>query len=307
MIPITELTLETAPPAIWKEFLTSYFDGATHDVGAHIGITFPKANIAFGQGAPAQPLDAAANPRQAVQTSAEIRVLCLPRTSAQTWNTDADSGEHLLATDSVMFQFQIRASKGRAGDEQYLTARIAELLHALLANPVTRFPLARNGITHLVANKPVVIEATEYALRLMNAPAQLQYAVLLDGSTVSDAIVTTMSWQSLPFFREDPLMVGEYVPGIYSMPFAVTLTTAQLSCWPGTTDTILELEVGGVLTGKTITIPAGAPNVETTASANITLPVTANQALRWKIVSGPALIDDAAWHLALTLQTSPPA
>jgi hypothetical protein len=154
-------------------------------------------------------------------------------------------------------------------------------------------------------NKPAVIESTDYALRLLNANAHLQYAVLLDGSTVSDAIVTTMSWQSLPFFREDPLLVGEYVPGIYSMPFAVTLTTAQLSAWPGLTDTVLELEVGGALTGKTITIPGGAPNVEVTASATISLAVTANQALKWKIVSGPALIDDAAWHLALTMQTSP--
>jgi hypothetical protein len=119
MIPITELTLETAPPALWKEFLTSYFDGATHDVGAHIGITFPKANIAFGQSAPLQPLDTAANPQQALQTSAEIRVICLPRASAQTWNTEATAGEHLLATDSVMFQFQIRANKGRAGNERH--------------------------------------------------------------------------------------------------------------------------------------------------------------------------------------------
>ncbi len=305
MIPITELTLETAPPAIWREFLASYFDGATHDVGPHVGIVFPKANIAFGQSAPVQPLDRAANPQQAVQTSAEIRVLCLPRSSAQTWNSEATVGEHLLATDSVMFQFQIRASKSRSVDGQYLAGRISELLHALLANPVTRFPLARNGITHLLPNKPQVIESTDYALRLLNATARLQYSVLLDGSAVTDAIVTTMSWQSLPFFREDPLVVGEYVPGSYSMPFALTLTTAQLSAWPGDEATILELEVAGVLTGKTITIPSGTPNTEVTASVTLNHAVTANQALRWKIVSGPALIENAAWHLALTLQTSP--
>jgi hypothetical protein len=306
MIPITELTLETAPPALWREWLAAYFNGAAHDVGGHVGVLFPRADLAFGQGEPAQPLDHAANPGKPVQASAEIRVICLPRTSARTWNSAATEGEHLLATDTVMFQFQVRASQARRANGQYLAANIAQLLYALLGNPDTRLPLARNGITHLQPNKPMVIESKEWAFRLLNCPAQLQFPIRLGGAPASAAIVTTMAWQSLPYFREQPLLVDEYVPGSYELPFALTLTTAHLTAWPGAAETVLELEVAGVLSGHTITIPAGDPLAEVTASATLNLPVAAQQALRWKIVSGPADIADAAWHLALVLQTTPP-
>src|SRR5688572_18965351 len=99
MIPITELTLESAPKALFREFLAAYFDGAAHDVGAHPSLTFPRTNLAFGQSAPAQPLNAADNPSQALQTSAEIRTLCLPRRSETTWHSSLTEGEHLLSTD----------------------------------------------------------------------------------------------------------------------------------------------------------------------------------------------------------------
>lgn len=305
MTPITQLTVESAPKALWREFLESYFDGAAHDVGAHAAVVFPKAGIAFGQSPARQPLDAADNPAQPVQTSAEIRVLCLPRSSAATWNSSADAPEHQLATDAVTFQFQVRVVKPRPQDAEALADRLSELLHALLIHPDTRYPLARHGITHLQPNKPVTIESGDWHLRLVHCAAQLQYPVLLSGTTPAAAVVTTLAWQSLPFFRESPLVPGETVPGIYSLPFACTLTTVQLSCWPGLTDTVLTLEVNGVLTDRTITIPGGPPLVETTRSATLNLPVAASATLQWRITSGPATVEDAAWHLALTLQTKP--
>src|SRR5262245_185640 len=86
MTPITELTLETAPKALWKEFLAAHFDGGPHDVGAHAGVVFPKANLTFGQSRSKQSLSANDNPAQTSATHAEIRTLCLPRGSAATWN-----------------------------------------------------------------------------------------------------------------------------------------------------------------------------------------------------------------------------
>ena len=141
MIPLTELTLETAPKALWREFLGGYFDGGPHDVGAHPGVFFPRATLAFGQGPVEQPLTAEDRGGGAL-ASAEIRVVCLPRRETVTANSNVLDGLGLLATDYVTFQFQIRAQRPRGPDAQLLADTVAQLLKALLTNPATRYALA---------------------------------------------------------------------------------------------------------------------------------------------------------------------
>lgn len=176
MTALTELTLESGVKAAWKEWLESYFDGGAHDVGATTGQVFPRATIVFGQGRIAQPLAAADHPQGAADVNAEIRVLTLPRMGEATWNGDA-VGEHLLATEAVLFQFQVRARAARGEQADLRAQTVAELLRALLRNPTCTLALAQAGVTHLEPQLPLTVADPDYPLRLLNCRAQLQYPV----------------------------------------------------------------------------------------------------------------------------------
>ena len=49
MIPITELTTETAARALWQAWLSAWFDGNAHAVGNQSAVTFPKVTLGFDQ------------------------------------------------------------------------------------------------------------------------------------------------------------------------------------------------------------------------------------------------------------------
>ena len=299
MTPLTELTLETAPKALWREFLAGYFDGGSHDVGVHPAVFFPRVALAFGQGVVDQPLAAADNPKVA-QTSAEIRVLCLPRRETVTANGNVLDGVGLLVTDYVAFQFQIRASKPRGEDAQLLADQVAQLLKALLTNPETRYLLAQVGITHLEPLKPALLSSTDYALRLLNCPAQLQYTI------PTDMPILSPQEQSLSFIREAPFIVGEYLLGWPRWSVAMRAKSATVVAFAGAEATVLELEINGALTGLILPVPAGVANTEVMGSVDLTnLVVPAGQGVRWKIVSGPTDPGLAAWHATVTLQIQP--
>ena len=148
MTPLTELTLETAPKALWREFLGGYFDGGPHDVGAHPGVFFPRATLAFGQGPVEQPLTAEDRGGGAL-ASAEIRVVCLPRRETVTANSNVLDGLGLLATDYVTFQFQIRAQRPRGPDAQLLADTVVRLVASFsLGRVAALFRVGESGRGH---------------------------------------------------------------------------------------------------------------------------------------------------------------
>ena len=103
------------------------------------------------------------------------------------------------------------------------------------------------------------------------------------------------------FFRENPLLTGDYLLGFYSWPVPVTLTSAKAIAWaPQGAPVVLTLEVNGTLTPFTLTIPVGAANVEVTAAATLNYAVPANAVVRWRVTSAPS-IDSTAWHAAVLL------
>ena len=119
---------------------------------------------------------------------------------------------------------------------------------------------------------------------------------------VPAAVVTPLpesDEQAIGFFHEEPLVAGEYLLGRYRWPAAVRVTAARVvACAPQGTAVVIGLEVGGVLTGDTMTIPVGEANVEVTVDAELAVAVPALTDVRWKIVSGPGAAD-SAWRLAL--------
>jgi len=112
--------------------------------------------------------------------------------------------------------------------------------------------------------------------------------------------------QSIGFFRENPLISGEYLLGHYRWPVNVQLRSCRAIAWASQDDpTELTLEVNGALTGFIVVLPAGAPGAEVTADLSlVNHPVAAGQSVRWRITSAP-LPEKSAWIAALTLQVQP--
>jgi hypothetical protein len=110
--------------------------------------------------------------------------------------------------------------------------------------------------------------------------------------------------QPLGFFRENVLIAGEYLLGLYQFSGPVTLVRASVIAWaPQTSPCVLGLEVNGTLTGQTLTIPVGTPLVEVTANVTLTGVVPAGQFVRWKILSAPSPAD-GAWNCAVVMNVS---
>jgi hypothetical protein len=92
----------------------------------------------------------------------------------------------------------------------------------------------------------------------------------------------------LNFSREHLLVPGEHLTGLYRVPRPVTLLAAEACAVAPSGVTVLGLEVDGTLTGQTLALPAGPPNVEVTSSVSLSGTVLAGQLIRWRIVAGPA-------------------
>jgi hypothetical protein len=133
---------------------------------------------------------------------------------------------------------------------------------------------------------------------------QLQYPIQF-----GDVVVTPPSdngEQSLEFQQEQPLLAGNYLLGAFGWNArAMRLTRATFVAWPPTgQDVVLALEVGGVLTGDQLVIPAGLPNVNTSGGVdlNVTVPIT--QLVRWLVSSAP-VAEASAWHVTVNLNAVP--
>jgi len=108
--------------------------------------------------------------------------------------------------------------------------------------------------------------------------------------------------QCVGFFRENPMVVGEYLLGHYRWPVAVSLESARVVAFgPQNMPQVLTLEVSGVLTDQTITIPVGTANTEVSATVALNYSVAAGQSVRWKITDGPAP-EDAVYVAAVGMQ-----
>jgi hypothetical protein len=130
-----------------------------------------------------------------------------------------------------------------------------------------------------------------------------QYFVASGGEGVVDVftpIVPAVNEQLVGFFGEDPMLTGVYLLGHYRWATAKRITGARWACWSPEVETVLGLEIGGALTGDTLTLPAGVANTDATGSSTFSRAVPAASEVRWKVLSGPD-IEAAVWHLGVVL------
>lgn len=290
---ITELTTESAVYLLLHEWLGQWFDGLSHALGGNPAVTWPVAGIKSGQGAVLQPLE----------SEVEIRVVMHPRAEgAARLDTALYAGK--LITEYVTLNFWVRAKTPGAGQAQLAARRVGELLKALLTHPDSRFALAQRGICQLQPQGPAaMMPSTEYAERMLSCAAQLQYSVSYgeDLPTEANPGMVAGMVQEVNFRRESPVLTGDYLLGSYRWSAPVHLSGARVVAWASQTATVtLGLEVNGVLTGDTLTLPEGAANTEVTAAVALDLTLDPNAIVRWQVVAAPAA-ELTAWHVTLAL------
>lgn len=105
------------------------------------------------------------------------------------------------------------------------------------------------------------------------------------GSTGEEVPVTsTAPEQALLFTHDDALVGGDYFIACYQFSTAVTVGFVKAIGQAAAEPNVLTLEIDGVLSAYTLTLPSGSGEVSD--SDTLTLEVDPDQTLRWKVTSG---------------------
>lgn len=106
------------------------------------------------------------------------------------------------------------------------------------------------------------------------------------------------------FSHAGALADGSYFLGHFTWPVDKAAVSAKvIASAPVGTPTVLALEVDGVLSGTTLTLPAGILGAEVSAEVDLTgLTIAANEQIRWQVVSGPAVPADQATVAAIVME-----
>ena len=114
---------------------------------------------------------------------------------------------------------------------------------------------------------------------------------------------------SFLYERAGKIAVGDYVGGDYAADFSVEINRVTLTVLAPQAPTVLDLVIGGQLTGNQIMIPSGLSGTELDFSIwmNPPVPVVASGATgltpsrRWQCISGSPSILDAPSQLDLLM------
>lgn len=167
---VSYLDPEGTALALWREWLASWFDGASHVIGASPAEVFPSVTLRFQQAEPPQPLD-----------GISVAVVMLgPGSATQCWDPKPGSGLQHLNEAPVTFQCWVRAAGAMSdtASPDWWAARTAGLLYAILTNSASRHALSEKGIMRLRVRLPEPVPQKTYATRLVTARAVLRFNVL---------------------------------------------------------------------------------------------------------------------------------
>lgn len=193
--------LESSVMKLWQEFLSQYFDGGKHDVGATPQVQFPAAQLLFQQSAVTQPL-AAPNLGLAAGGLATEPRLGITLVSSEghrrkwtAWESlrpaspvpsgglpDGAGGSPVLPKtrqeicyEWVAWNFWVRAN---GTNSRAVCKSGSDGLFGLLSNKAETHALGQKGIIRLKVHAPRVIQETDYVLRLVSLGATLRYPIL---------------------------------------------------------------------------------------------------------------------------------
>lgn len=196
--PVDGLDLEGSALALWNEFLASFFDGATHDVGPMKSILFPAATLRFQESPQPKPL-----------TNVGISVVWVqPSKVTKCWDTLTASERAALPAGTIpnyrqeraraycAFIFLVRAT-GSTDNSQKQVQVAASRLYGLLANAGATKPLAEKGIRMIRPTPPRMAFPGDsaptadlgYRLRVMSCAAVLRWPVVSQAYDGASAVI----------------------------------------------------------------------------------------------------------------------
>ena len=159
------LTTESAPQKLWKEWLTGFFDGGSHEIGPSGtgAVTFPVASISFDQAEMPQPLSGVAI-AVISQTISEHDML----TATGKW-----------VRQEMRWNFMVRAAtvaQGQ-GNPEYQCRLATEKLKACLMNDFTIKPLQQKGIYDLIVSEAEPIQSTAFIMRRLKVKGRYEFEI----------------------------------------------------------------------------------------------------------------------------------
>jgi hypothetical protein len=178
--------LESSVMKLWQEFLSQYFDGGKHDVGATPQVQFPAAELLFQQSAVTQPLAA---PNLGLATGGLAITMVASEGHRRKWTAweslrtaNNPNGPNLgvatrqeICYEWVAWNFWVRAN----GTNSRAVCKCgSDGLFGLLSNKAETHALGQKGIIRLKVHAPRVIQETEYVLRLVSLGATLRFPIL---------------------------------------------------------------------------------------------------------------------------------
>lgn len=217
------------------------------------------------------------------------------RASGDAWATAHQvDQEHVLSFDQTWIVFTPTMSDWQPEMNQ------PYLLQILWVSGGVWYRRSYYGVTW----RTLTMESTETNQFLEQQVVRAQYLVTDSGTlsatgggaipAVAVPVADAGTPQWLSFFREDALIVDEYLLGFYTWASDMTLLNATVYAnAPLGSPMVLGLEVNGVQTGQTLTIPVGAANTTVEASVPLSGTIPAGQLVRWQVLSGPDPADAA--------------
>ena len=157
---ISEAAVLTGGKNLLGEWLKLFFDGGNHAIGTGAPVAFPAVPIHFDQGTVPQPLN-----------GAEIRIILKPVQEQRWWNTN---GQDVRA--QVTAYFWVRAAKAKEEERNFLANQVADLLYAILGNPVALTLLPDKGLAHVRPMLGNTIADDTHAMRLVSARMELWWS-----------------------------------------------------------------------------------------------------------------------------------
>ena len=166
--------LESSVMKLWQEFLSQYFDGGKHDVGATPQVQFPAAQLLFQQSAVTQPL---AEPNLGLATGGLAITMVASEGHRRKWTAweNVDGVRQEICYEWVAWNFWVRAN---GSNSRAVCKCGSDGLFGLLSNKAETHALGAKGICRLKVQAPRVIQESEYVLRLVSLGATLRYPIL---------------------------------------------------------------------------------------------------------------------------------
>jgi hypothetical protein len=168
---VSELAVVGGTLDLFCEFLTGYFDGEEHAVGANEPVVFPEAELLFQQSPVTQPSDKAAG--AGLDTLAITMVWNDPTRKWRAFENVGGARQEIVQAQAS-FNFWVRATGQNARAQGKLAA---DRLNALLNNSGETRALGQKGILRVRAGEPRNVASGDFTLYLVTATAQLRYAV----------------------------------------------------------------------------------------------------------------------------------